>query len=498
MNAPVERARDGRFGVATVEVAVRGDVAAAACAAAEDAELLSVTIAIAAREGAGLALFERSARDGDRFYWEQPLAHRAIAACGRVAACEAEGAGRFGASAGALRATFDDAVLVACGDAWPRTAGPIATGGFAFEDESATASDVWPGFAPVSLVVPALVWVRDGERAAVTASGRRGEGESPDAFAARVADAALRAADRFADAACDGALRREPATATHYTARPDRAHEVYLGAVADATQTIGRGDLEKVVLARSLEVETDEPFVPASVLASLRRVHAASTIFAVERDDAVFLGASPECLVRIVGDEVETAAVAGSAPRGRSPEADERFGRALRESKKEQEEHAVVVREIEAVLREVCDDVDHPEAPALLALDGIQHLQTPFRARLRPDGRDGGDEGGRPHLIELAGRLHPTPAVGGTPREAAREWIRDREALERGWYAGGVGFVGANGDGELHVGLRSGLLEGAHARLFAGAGIVGASEPADELAETRLKLRTLLSQLTEI
>ena len=103
-----------------------------------------------------------------------------------------------------------------------------------------------------------------------------------------------------------------------------------------------------------------------------------------------------------------------------------------------------------------------------------------------------------PRLLEVAARLHPTPAVGGTPRDAAAAWLREHERLERGWYAGGVGFVGAQGGGELCVALRSGLVAGTRARLFAGAGIVGASVPEEELAETRLKLRTLLSQLTEI
>jgi len=133
-----------------------------------------------------------------------------------------------------------------------------------------------------------------------------------------------------------------------------------------------------------------------------------------------------------------------------------------------------------------------PEAPGLLALAGIQHLETRFEARLRSD------LASRPHLLDLASRLHPTPAVCGTPRVSAADWLRRNEGLDRGWYAGGVGYVEARGGGELGVALRSGLLRGGSARLYAGAGLVAASVPAAELAETRLKLRTLLSQLTEI
>jgi isochorismate synthase len=196
--------------------------------------------------------------------------------------------------------------------------------------------------------------------------------------------------------------------------------------------------------------------------------------------------------VCLAGERVSTAALAGSAPRGRSPEEDARIARALRESKKEQEEHAYVVREIAASLRPLCDELALPEAPRLLALDGIQHLETPVEARLRPALDP------RPVLFDLVERLHPTPAVCGTPRAAATAWLRRNEDLERGWYAGGVGFVDAEGGGEVGVALRSGVLDGSSARLFAGAGLVAASRPEAELAETRLKLRTLLSQLTEI
>ena len=128
----------------------------------------------------------------------------------------------------------------------------------------------------------------------------------------------------------------------------------------------------------------------------------------------------------------------------------------------------------------------------MLGLDGIQHLETPFEAHLRTRGV------GRPSAIDLAAALHPTPAVCGTPRDAALEWIARAENLERGWYAGAIGWLEAGGGGDLSVALRSGLVAGPCARLYAGAGIVSGSDPRAELAETRLKLRALLSQLTEI
>jgi isochorismate synthase len=206
------------------------------------------------------------------------------------------------------------------------------------------------------------------------------------------------------------------------------------------------------------------------------------------------VGATPELLVGRCGDRVRSSALAGSAPRGRTPQDDARHARELRESKKENEEHALVVRAIVESLAPLCDRLDVAESPRLLRLQGIQHLHTPIEGVLRP--------GSLPALFELGARLHPTPAVAGSPRRAALDWIDRFEGLDRGWYAAPVGFVGPDGAGELRVALRSALLrqlaEGDEARLFAGGGILADSDPDRELEETRIKLRALLAPLTEI
>lgn len=186
---------------------------------------------------------------------------------------------------------------------------------------------------------------------------------------------------------------------------------------------------------------------------------------------------------------VHGAAVAGSAPRGRTPGEDRARARALRESKKEQEEHAVVAREVRAALVDLCERVEGPESPRILATAGIQHLVTPLHGRLR-DPAIG--------VLGVAARLHPTPAVGGAPRPAALDWLARNEGLDRGWYAGAVGWSDLAGRGELTVALRSALLRGGHATAFAGAGIVRGSDPEAELAETRLKLQGALAALVEI
>jgi isochorismate synthase len=188
------------------------------------------------------------------------------------------------------------------------------------------------------------------------------------------------------------------------------------------------------------------------------------------------------------GNRVETAALAGSAARGHTPEEDAALGRELFESKKEQEEHAVVVRALRAALEPHCESLDVPESPSLLRLEGIQHLETRFAGALASGA----------HLLEIADALHPTPAVGGAPRAPAVDWLARHERLDRGWYAGAVGFVDAEGGGDLAVALRSALLRGGDALLYAGAGIVAGSVPEDELLETRIKLRALLTPLLEI
>ena len=450
-------------------------------------------------EGAALSLFECE-RLPRRFYWDQPSAGRAVCGVGALRTVEVEGAGRFASAVQASRELLGE-VAVAGVEA-PTWAGPLLVGGFGFRSDGEASDGEWRDYAPLSFVLPELLYVRDGERAWLTAvavcqGSARHTADTADTVGTPTAvkgliDRIERACERLEAPDVDCVFQRPPSVATEYCARPDRPHAEWLSRVAAATGDMQRGELEKVVLARSLVVETDVPYDIASVLGSLRTTQPTCTTFAVTRGQSVFLGASPERLVRLDGDRLSTTALAGSAPRGRSPAEDERLARDLRESKKEQEEHAFVVREIAAALAPLCERIDYGEAPDVLALEGIQHLETRFAARLRRD------LVARPHLLEVAARLHPTPAVCGTPRERAASWLREHEALERGWYAGGVGFVDPDGGGELGVALRSGLLRRCQARLYAGAGLVVASNPEAELSETRLKLRTLLSQLTEI
>jgi isochorismate synthase len=267
--------------------------------------------------------------------------------------------------------------------------------------------------------------------------------------------------------------------------RPDRPDwERTVGLFAGA---VGRGRIDKVVLARRIVLRATTDLDVVAALRHLARTAPESTTFAFTRNGTTFLGATPERLVRTSGRSFETVAIAGSAPRGGDAAEDATFALALLASEKDREEHAVVVDMLRASLAPIVETLHVAETPVILPLRHLQHLETPITGTTR-------DEAG---LLALAGRLHPTPAVGGTPRDVALGLIAEHESFDRGWYAGPVGWLGADGDGEMMVALRCGLVQGSQATLFAGCGIVADSDPAREWEESRLKLRTMLLALSD-
>ena len=250
--------------------------------------------------------------------------------------------------------------------------------------------------------------------------------------------------------------------------------------VGEAAAAAGAGGPAKVVLARSLRVALDRPAVPFDLLALLQERLPAAYAYGWQAGPAALVGASPELLVSRSGERFACRPLAGSAPRGAGPEDDRRLGEALLASRKERAEHAFVVEAITAALRPLASSLEVPAGPVLDRLPGVQHLATPL----------GGITASR--LLALAGALHPTPAVGGVPRDAALAAIDAVEGFDRGWYAGGVGWADGAGDGEVALALRGALLRYDEAILYAGAGIVAGSEPGAEAAETDLKLAGML------
>ncbi len=260
----------------------------------------------------------------------------------------------------------------------------------------------------------------------------------------------------------------------------------YLDLVASAVAAIGRGELHKVVLARTLTLDIDVDTVAALDL--LRRRNPTCAVFAFAAGDSTFLGATPEELATLKGSRLHTTALAGTAPRGESGDADERLAAGLLVSTKNRSEHRFVVEGITAALAGLGLVDPAPSEPGVLKLSHLQHLRTPITASVQRRRTGASDM----DVVRVAGVLHPTPATGGAPTAAAMDFIARHEGFDRGWYAAPVGWCDLEGNGELGVALRSALVEPGRIQLFAGAGIVADSVPADELAETSVKLGTLL------
>lgn len=255
----------------------------------------------------------------------------------------------------------------------------------------------------------------------------------------------------------------------------------WLAAVAIAVAAVEAGDLDKVVLARDIVMTNPEPFDAGVVVHRLASAYPGCFTFSCDG----FVGASPELLVRRSGERVESLPLAGSAPRGTNASEDAALGKGLERSLKDRREHDLTVQMIREALEGVCNTVHVEPGPFLMRFANIWHLATRVTGRL-----------GTPlSALELAGRLHPSAAICGVPTDAALTFIRRYEGLDRGRYGGPVGWVDARGDGEWAIALRCAEIEGNRARLFAGGGIVAASEPQAELDETKFKLRAMSSAL---
>ncbi|TDE58457.1 isochorismate synthase [Nonomuraea mesophila] len=247
--------------------------------------------------------------------------------------------------------------------------------------------------------------------------------------------------------------------------------------VARAARRIRDGELEKVVLARDLLATAERPIDVRLLLTRLARRYPECYTFSV----AGLVGATPELLIRRTGQEIESLVLAGTTPRGTGPADDLARGAALFASAKDRHEHECAIASVRDTLAPLCSALMTPDEPELLMLPNVQHLASHVTGRLA----DGAS------VLDVVAAMHPTAAVGGTPTGTAIKVIRELEGMDRAGYAGPVGWIDANGDGEWGIALRSGLVQGRRARLFAGGGIMGDSDPAAELAEAQAKFRVM-------
>lgn len=396
-----------------------------------------------------------------------------VAGFGRAATLSATGDRRFVALCQQARALFERLVVRSAPGAEDRA--PVVLGGFAFRAGGAS-SALWSSFGDARFVLPDVTYALEGSRAwlALAVSGERLAWRSErDALHERVL-------------ATTRALGTEPAPPEQFAgtgpglAIDARARSDFLEAVESVRGAIAREEVEKVVLSRRWVLELPRRPRALDVLDRLRREAAESTRFVVDLEGRVFVGASPERLIRKRAEVAQTEALAGTI----RADGGQRAAELLR-SAKDLMEHRLVVRELLRVLGPLTGPLAVPAEPEVRSLRDMLHLSTPIEGRLREP----------LHVLDLVARLHPTPAVGGVPTERALSMIAEHEATERGWYSGPIGWFDAKGDGDFVVALRAALLDGETAYLYAGAGIVADSVAEQELAETRLKLTRMLSAL---
>jgi len=259
----------------------------------------------------------------------------------------------------------------------------------------------------------------------------------------------------------------------------------YADRLAAAVASCRRGELEKLVVAGWTDAPLTPGVTPATIVAALDERFEACTTFALLAGGACFVGATPELLLATEGDSLRTVALAGSSPRGADAASDAIAIAALRRSEKDLREHCIVRDDIFVRLGPLASHITMGVSPAVWELPNIFHLRTPISGLLQP--------GVTP--LQVAAALHPTPAVCGAPRAAAASRLAADEGGARGWYAGAIGWLAGSGDLELVVALRCALLQQGSARLFAGVGVVAASELSTELAETEAKLSAMRGAL---
>lgn len=410
----------------------------------------------------------RVLRRGTSVSWRPPEGP-ALSGVGRAVELELGGPERFRALAPASEAVF--ARMRVRTHPEVSEAAPRLFGGWAFAAGGAEASP-WEGFGDGRFVLPRWTYEHAGGRASLTLAVDTADGW---AGRARVVSEELSALM----AALSAPARLEPETPRI------RAVDLAGGArwealVRGITGAVAAGELSKAVASRRVDVRAELDLDAWTVLRRLSARYPSTYRFGLRFGQGCFVGATPERLFEKRGRAVITDAVAGSSAVG-APDAERR----LAESAKDQREHRPVVEHLLAQLGPLAEAVDAPGEPIVRRLPNVLHLQTAVRATLRPG----------VHAADVAAALHPTPAVCGVPAAAAAAHIAEAEGHARGWYCGPVGWIDADGNAELVVALRCGMLRGASAWLYAGGGIVEGSEPQAEWAETELKLRPLLDAL---
>jgi menaquinone-specific isochorismate synthase len=430
-----------------------------------------------------LAVLEQHAKkDAFRYYWEKPSNHFAIAAAGSLQRIQTTGKTRFRDAStqgkNLLNTVYHISTLT------HHLASVHLLGGFSFFDHNI--SKEWRKFGAGSFNLPEWVLVRDGNCTILTVTQKVEAHKKEE----EIYQSYLQVLDRL-DKICDAGtyqIKDEEA----FSAKVDspgidsQAYRRWLNSVESATELIKANEFKKIVLARELNVKLQAPVSDTRILNQLRNQYPDCYSFLISQDgESSFIGSTPERLASFHKREVLTEGLAGSISRGKTASEDAVLEHELLHSQKDLSEHAFVLDAIEENLHQYSDVFEYPLSPGIKKLSNVQHLYTPVHATIKK---------GVSRTAVLS-RLHPTPAVGGYPREAAMPYINKLEHFDRGWYAAPVGWINAHGNGEFAVAIRSGLIKTNEVRFFAGCGIVENSNPKKEWDETNLKFIPMLTAL---
>ncbi|MFT3781198.1 MAG: isochorismate synthase [Nibricoccus sp.] len=441
------------------------------------AQLVSISLEVDGLDPLAVleSIFEPSER---HFYVERPAESLALAGAEAVVVFTASGRSRFSDCQRFIDDTLANTIAV--GDMSAPLSGPHFFSAFAFSDEA----EVGEPFEAATVFVPRWQVGVSGGRTVAVANLLI----EPNASLEPSVERLWRARQKFGtfdyaapDFSVDG-----PSDAISVSEVGGEGS--YEKAVREALKKISNGEFRKIVLARAKDLRASSAFHPLQVLNGLRQRYPDCFSFSVANGKGQSLiGATPERLVQVRNRTLLTEALAGSISRGDSASEDAALASTLLHSQKDLAEHTYVLDSIVRWLQSLGLEPSAPNRASIRRLANVQHLHTPVTAPLMANVR----------LLDVVSRLHPTPAVGGSPREAALPCIRKLEAFPRGLYAGAIGWINARGEGEFFVGLRSALIDGVTARLYAGAGVVAGSEAEKEKSETELKFSAMQASLLD-
>jgi menaquinone-specific isochorismate synthase len=431
-------------------------------------------------DGLTVQSFLRQAVGRERFFWEDVRDGIIYAGCGLAVNLLAWGGDRFRHIHELARTLFADAVVPSD---TPRLAAPRLFGGFSFRADFVP-DNVWAAFHPAHFVLPHYQFVQQGAETWLTINALLAPDDDPAETLAQLSEALdlQETALRAGEAQPLSPAELPAARSVTFPMQFDAWREI----IRDARGQIEAGRLKKVVLSRVCEARFAGRVDVDSALDYLGRWYADCYRFLFEpRPYHALFGATPELLARVDGATVSTMAMAGSIGRSDDPREDASLGQKLIHSAKDRREHEFVVVSLLQRLALATSGLDISPQPGLYRLHNIQHLYTPVRGKLiRPDG-----------VLPVVELLHPTPAMGGSPRELAMAYIQRNEPFPRGWYAGPIGWIDQKLDGAFAVAIRSAVAQERRAWLYAGAGIVDESNAEREWQETALKFEPILNAL---